>query len=518
MNRSSNKIEYLILIVYSFITKFFVSINSIRFSEIFTETDQAIFLSIGKAILHGKVLYKDVFDHKTPYIYFFNAVAAIFEKNHFGLFIIEVVLLSLILIFTYKIASLYVSQIKSFVSALILGIILSIPQITFGYSRTEMYAIAFIMPSIYLFAKYFVRVSQSVGASFTNPFKLSHMFLIGILASLTFMTNIRAVVIFVPFALALLVKLIVDSRFASQQNIVIANIRFIIFLILSSLCGFIITIIPYIVYAVVTNSIDDAIFAIFTSNINYAKSNFAFGKNFMMTASTFISSNIMFFGFVVFSFISWLSLKMEKYTKYSIIASMIITLVYVVFSNRTNPYYLVILMPYLISIYFALTRFFRFKIKVGKLLIYISSALVILLINIFINRDIRIRYLNCEHRAERINLAIKNNLVKDNPKVLSFGFNPETYIYTGSIVDYKYFIIPNIPYTADKLPYNAQYEYIMSRDPDVVVYANSSAASDMPKEMFDRVRYVLSTSYELVDEFKTNEFTGTFYIFVKKDA
>ena len=138
MNRSSNKIEYLILIVYSFITKFFVSINSIRFSEIFTETDQAIFLSIGKAILHGKVLYKDAFDHKTPYIYFFNAVAAIFEKNHLGLFIIEVVLLSLILIFTYKIVSLYVSQIKSFVSALILGIILSIPQITLGYSRTEM--------------------------------------------------------------------------------------------------------------------------------------------------------------------------------------------------------------------------------------------------------------------------------------------------------------------------------------------------------------------------------------------
>lgn len=509
----ADNVATIILIIYSILTKFLVSINSIRFGEVFTETDQSIFFSIGKAILHGKVLYKDVFDHKTPYIYFFNAFAALFEKNHLGLFIIEVVLLSTILIFTYKTAKLFVTETKAFLSDIVLAVILSIPQITFGYSRTEMYAIAFIMPSIYLFAKYFVDtkiveddiLSSNVAVSTDGSFKLSHMFIIGILASLTFMTNIRAVVIFVPFAIALLIKLLSTKNF---KNLLLV--------ILSGLCGFVITIIPYIIYAVATNSLGDAIYAIFTSNVNYANSNFAFGKNFIKTAATFISNNSVFFAFTLISFVSWFFVKMEKFTKFSIIISMIVTMSYIVFSNRTNPYYLVILMPYLMSIYFIIVRFINIKVKVSDLFIFVTFAILFLFINVCVNRDIKIRYLNCVHRAERINNAISSNLNKSDAKVLSFGFNPETYIYTGSVVDYKYFIIPNIPYKADKLPYNAQYEYIMSRDPDVVVYANSNAASDMPKEMFDRIRYVLSTAYDLVDEFKTNEFTGTFYIFVKK--
>ena len=119
MDKKFLKIEYILILIYSLVTKFFVSINSIRFNEVFTESDQSIFFSIGKAMLNGKVLYKDVFDHKTPYIYFFNALAAIFEKNHLGLFIIEVCLLSIILIFLYKTARIFVSDVRAFFATFI---------------------------------------------------------------------------------------------------------------------------------------------------------------------------------------------------------------------------------------------------------------------------------------------------------------------------------------------------------------------------------------------------------------
>ena len=134
----------------------------------------------------------------------------------------------------------------------------------------------------------------------------------------------------------------------------------------------------------------------------------------------------------------------------------------------------------------------------------------------YINRSIDIRYTNCVNRAARINKAIENNISnRENIKVLSYGFNPEVYIYTKDVLNYKYFIIPNVSYKADPTAYEAQYNYIMSADPDVVVYANSATGNNMPKMMFDRLRYTLSTSYKLVDEFKTNNFTGTFYIFIK---
>ena len=506
MSENNNKIEYLALVIYSFITKFLVSINSIRFNEVFTDTDQAIFFSIGKAMLHGKILYKDVFDHKTPYIYFFNAFAALFEKNHIGLYIIEVVLLSTILIFLYKTSLIFTSKFKSFMASIVMATILSIPQITFSYSRTEMYAIAFIMPVVYLFAKYFADVTANVSSeNRENEFSPIKMFVIGIFAALTLMTNIRAVVIFVPFAVALLIKLVKMKKIKNLCQVFVAG-----------LVGVVVTILPYVIYAVFTESLNDAIYAIFTSNMNYAESNFTFGKNIFKTALNFLSANKVFFAFIFLSFILWFNLKIDKYIKYSIISSMVITILYVILSNRTNPYYLVILLPYLISIYFVIARFINFKINFSMNVIYIIMMILFLMMNIFINRDMIIRYMNAEHRADRINTAIKNYIDKENPKVLSFGFNPEVYIYTNSTVEYKYFFIPNIPYSADKTPYTAQYRYIMERDPDVIVYANSNAGNDMPTTMFDQIRITLSTSYNLVDEFKTNDFTGTFYIFIKK--
>ena len=97
------KIEYFLIFIYTVLIKFFVSINSIRFSEVFTDPDQAIFYTIGKAITSGKVLYTDIFDHKTPYIYFVNAIASLFDKNHLGLFTIEVIIMFITLIYVYKI-------------------------------------------------------------------------------------------------------------------------------------------------------------------------------------------------------------------------------------------------------------------------------------------------------------------------------------------------------------------------------------------------------------------------------
>ena len=161
MKRESLKIEYLIILLYSVMIKFFMSIYSIRFSEIFTDNDGAIYYVIGKAMMNGKVLYKDIFDHKTPYVFFANAAASIFEKNHLGLFILEIIILSVTLIFTYKFLKLFTTKFRSLIGTFILGILLNIPQITFSYSRTEEYAIAFMMVALYIFAKNYFEIKSN---------------------------------------------------------------------------------------------------------------------------------------------------------------------------------------------------------------------------------------------------------------------------------------------------------------------------------------------------------------------
>ena len=79
----------IIILIYSVICRFLTSLYSIRFNKVLMEVDGACFYDIGKAIVDGKILYKEVFDHKAPYIYFINALGSLIDYNHFGLFIIE---------------------------------------------------------------------------------------------------------------------------------------------------------------------------------------------------------------------------------------------------------------------------------------------------------------------------------------------------------------------------------------------------------------------------------------------
>ena len=90
------------IFLYSVLNRFLTSLYSVRFSKEVMEVDGACFYDVGRAILSGKVLYKDVFDHKTPYIYFINALGSLLEFNHIGLFIIEVLVLFFSLFYTYK--------------------------------------------------------------------------------------------------------------------------------------------------------------------------------------------------------------------------------------------------------------------------------------------------------------------------------------------------------------------------------------------------------------------------------
>ena len=510
------KIELVNLFIYSILTKFFVSLNSVRFSEIFTDTDQAIFYTVGKAMMHGKVLYKDIFDHKTPYIYFVNAFASIFEKNHLGLFIIEVLLLFFTLVYAHKFLQLFLSKNKSLIVVLFFSILICIPQITFSYSRTEEYAVCFIMISLYLFASNYFLVNIV-----EDDIKHLPMFLIGICAGLTFMTNIRAAILFVPFAILLLIKLVLVKKY-------IAIIKLFVYGIL----GVIVSIIPYLIYMFVTDSAVDAYYAIFITNINYLNSTVDAGKDVISTALTLIKENIFIYILFAFSFISLIILKYDIYFKVSTILSMLIAFIYTTFSNRVYSYYLVILVPYFMSVAILLIKIFEKmflqntkKLKNEKAynsqdisqIFEISFLCIFLIINILINyKSLSNRYINHTHRADRINDAVDKYFDdKSNLKILCLGFMPEAYIYTGNDTNYKYFFIPNISYKIDNTSYLSQYKYLTNDSPDVVIFRDTVQIKEFPQSTQNQIQSILSRSYFLEDTIRTNAYEGNIYIFIK---
>ena len=53
--------------------------------------DANIYLTIGRCIKHGLVLYRDAYDHKGPTLFFIHAIAAVIsEKSFLGVWLIEI--------------------------------------------------------------------------------------------------------------------------------------------------------------------------------------------------------------------------------------------------------------------------------------------------------------------------------------------------------------------------------------------------------------------------------------------
>lgn len=70
-------------------------------------TDINVLFTIGRAIIHGKRLYTDIFDHKGPILYFIYALCSfISEKSYFGIFLIEILCISFFLYYSEKITKL----------------------------------------------------------------------------------------------------------------------------------------------------------------------------------------------------------------------------------------------------------------------------------------------------------------------------------------------------------------------------------------------------------------------------
>ena len=73
--------------------------------------DSNIYFTIGKSMVNGKVLYRDIFDHKGPYIFMLHSLAyLISNKSFLGVYFIEIPLAALFCYSVYKLLLLYVEK------------------------------------------------------------------------------------------------------------------------------------------------------------------------------------------------------------------------------------------------------------------------------------------------------------------------------------------------------------------------------------------------------------------------
>lgn len=83
--------------------------------------DANCYFTVGRALLKGKILYRDIFDHKGPLLYFLHSAASLISDNSFlGVWILEIICASLFGIISLKTVRLFVSC-KYDTAAIVIG-------------------------------------------------------------------------------------------------------------------------------------------------------------------------------------------------------------------------------------------------------------------------------------------------------------------------------------------------------------------------------------------------------------
>lgn len=85
--------------------------------------DANVYMTIGNAMLGGKELYVDIFDHKGPVLFFLHEAAAVLSRNSFvGIYLVEIVCCYFFLLYSLRTMRLFSSSTYTFPLTLLLGV------------------------------------------------------------------------------------------------------------------------------------------------------------------------------------------------------------------------------------------------------------------------------------------------------------------------------------------------------------------------------------------------------------
>lgn len=185
---SQDKNIYIGLLIYTFLLILFCS----KLSPLYPLTEWAdvnLYFNMGKAMMNGKILYSEVFDHKGPVIFVLYGIGYLISNtSFFGVFIIQCLLWCSMVITTYLTARMYLGKIYAFIVAVVFPVFM-LTHTNDGGSAEEFIAI-FQVVSLFFFIKFFKEKEPLLH-------KPQYMLVHGIMCALVLFTKINLTVFWV---------------------------------------------------------------------------------------------------------------------------------------------------------------------------------------------------------------------------------------------------------------------------------------------------------------------------------
>lgn len=432
------KVDYnvVLLLLFSFIYVFFCSKCSPFY--FFNEwCDPHIYFSLGKGMFNGKVLYRDVFDHKGPLIFFIFGIGYLVSNTNFlGVYFLESIALFISVLYIYKIGILFLRRDMALLFPLVYAVLL------FSRSGAGGSADEFLVPFVTVSFYYFIRFYKNGN----NSDLYKQFFIHGIMFSSVFFIKYTACLLWPPLLLGVLYKVFKQE---GNKKTLVALLYFI--------GGFMLIALPIILYFAYHSALSDFLFGYFEFNTIYASSSLGFRFDAManIVARFYRMIKTVNIPFLIILTGLAITLFSKRYIddivfKVSIFFSFVFTYIIIASSPQEMGYAYIILFSFTIMgwvyILDLLSKYIRFD-KINPKLFSILSFLIVLSIGInnkkFFNMDMNYLLRKKEYSYFQKDFARIINQ-RENPTLIDLGLDNGVFTEANIVPSFKYFFHPFI--------------------------------------------------------------------------
>lgn len=420
--------------------------------------DNNNYMTVGKAMMHGFVPYKDVFEQKGPFVYLLYGLASLISFHTFlGSAIFEIAILFAILWLTFKIGKLFSSTKVAFVIALFAPVfVLMEPYYSYG-ATVEFFLYPAMLSLIYVSLK--AQQHHFIISKWTWYFQ-------GCLVGIVFFSKYTLLGSWIAFYISMFMYYTIKHRWNDVRN-----------LIWSSGLGFLTTTVPWLIYFEMVHGLKQFFNVYFYTNIfRYGSVNGTWFERLSMSLWTFVQ--LLLFSNPVITFVIVLGLLFVFFSR-KILAGWIIKslLMIMMFTNALlalcggtfGPYYLLAYFPYILVLFVLLIIALSHKLKLSAFKkwqsVFIFSWVFALCMTLSVNSNLQFSRFIPNNPAITSNLGVKHptssaqiefgrimrHESKGRPTLLAFGFLENGFYTTsGAYPTIHYFERNNISY--HKLP------------------------------------------------------------------
>ncbi len=317
--------EKLLIILFILVLSFIILMqNPLNiFSKSFiSATDSSVFRTVAHYMSKGLMPYKDIFDHKGPLIYIINYFGMLISYNK-GIWFLELISMFITLIFMYKTSRLYCN---SFFSILVLLLVCSGFFIYFDQGNlTEEYALPFIALSLYIFLDYFKNKKIS-------KFRL---ILCGISFGSVCLLRVNMISLWIVFCLLVVIDRIKNKKVKDLINY-----------ILYFTIGFLIVLLPIVIWLALNNSLDDFFKEYIIFNLKYSSDpNRSSLLNRLNSLNCFVNNPLSLMSIFICVFICY---KNKTLINVGYLFCLLLTFFLMSISGQTYAHYGMMLLPLMI--------------------------------------------------------------------------------------------------------------------------------------------------------------------------